>query len=104
MKVTGSAKKRKTILVELVKLAKKAGIKVSTGKLVYAGVKLKGGQCSLREETWLVIDQAMPFEEQVEACRQAILQRDLAKEKIPDDLKEIFGKDSHLFAPNAQPQ
>jgi hypothetical protein len=102
MKVTGSAKKRKEILAELVKLARKAGLKVSSGKLVYAGVKLKGGQCSLREETWLVLDQAQPFEEQVEICRQAILKRDLASERIPESLKEIFGENSPLFSSNAQ--
>jgi hypothetical protein len=89
--VAKTAKKQKVILTELEKLAKKMGLKVSTGKLVYAGLKLRSGQCVLREEQWLVLDRAQPFEDQVELFKRALTDLGVEKELIPEDLKDVFG-------------
>ncbi|MDR1578432.1 MAG: hypothetical protein LBT86_09465 [Deltaproteobacteria bacterium] len=104
MRLIGSAKKQKALLSELEKLAKKVGLKVSTGKLIYAGLKLKSGQCSLRREPWLIVDRAQPFEEQVELFRLALTQMELEPERIPDHLKEILSQRLPLdTAPVATP-
>ncbi|MDR1607465.1 MAG: hypothetical protein LBT38_03550 [Deltaproteobacteria bacterium] len=91
MRLTGSVKKQKILLSDLEKLAKKVGLKVSTGKLLYAGLKLKSGQCSFRQEPWLIVDRTQPFEEQVELFRQALTRLDLPQMEIPDNLKDLLG-------------
>ncbi|MDR1872325.1 MAG: hypothetical protein LBS60_10500 [Deltaproteobacteria bacterium] len=90
MRVSGQEKKQRIILSELEKLSKKLGLKVSSGKLVYAGLKLRSGQCSLRQEPWLILDRSQPFEEQVELFRQALANLTLDEEAIPPDLKEVL--------------
>ncbi|MDR1083426.1 MAG: hypothetical protein LBP22_00860 [Deltaproteobacteria bacterium] len=78
-----SGKKQKEIINELTRVAKNVGLKVSSGKLFYAGLKLKSGQCSLREESWLVVDKTQPYEDQIELYKRA-----LADLELPDDLPE----------------
>jgi hypothetical protein len=92
-KVPGSSRKQKEILNDLEKLAKKTGLKVSSGKLVYAGLKLKSGQCSLREESWLIVDRTQPYEDQLEIYRQALSRLELPDEEIPRGLKDVLGSE-----------
>ncbi|MDR2141069.1 MAG: hypothetical protein LBR11_04650 [Deltaproteobacteria bacterium] len=101
MRLTGAARKQKNILTDLEKLAKSVGLKVSTGKLIYAGLKLKSGQCSLRQEPWLIVDRTQPFEEQVELYRQAFDKIGLEPGQIPAKLREVLGS-AQLLSP-AQP-
>ena len=68
----GLSKAQNQVLSELEKLAKKAGLKTSAGKLVFAGLKLKSGECRLRRENWLVVDRQQPFEDQLELFRRAL--------------------------------
>ena len=67
-------KRQKDVLTELEKLAKKLGLKVSSGKLLFAGLKLKGGRCSLRDEPWLVLDRFLPYQDQVDTFKKAFLE------------------------------
>ncbi|MDR1314916.1 MAG: hypothetical protein LBQ12_14805 [Deltaproteobacteria bacterium] len=55
----------------LERFAKAKGLKVSTGKLFYAGLRLKSGQCVYREEPWLVLDRFQAFDDQLELFRKA---------------------------------
>lgn len=83
-------KKQKSSLQELEKLARKLGLKVSYGKLRFAGLKLKGGQCIYRGEKWLVMDRNQPFDEQVDLYREAFKEFDLTSEEISPDLNRIL--------------
>ena len=83
-------KKQREILSELEKLAKSLGMRVSFGNLKFAGLKLKGGHCRLKDEQWLVVDRRQAFEEQVETFREALSQFDLKEEDTPPALKRIF--------------
>ncbi|MDR0622204.1 MAG: hypothetical protein LBJ61_10060 [Deltaproteobacteria bacterium] len=65
-------KAQNQVLGELEKLATQSGLKVSLSKLSYAGLKLKGGECRLREEPWVVIDNFLPFEDQLYQFRQSL--------------------------------
>jgi hypothetical protein len=93
LKNTGQNKKQKSILSDLEKFAKSVGLKVSTGKLIYAGLKLKSGQCSLFQEPWLVVDKTQPFEDQIELYRQALADLEAPLDDIPEGLKEILSRD-----------
>ncbi|MDR1658626.1 MAG: hypothetical protein LBT47_13980 [Deltaproteobacteria bacterium] len=65
-------KRQLSVLSELEKLAKKQGLKVSAGRLIFAGLRLKGGRCSLRNQKWVVLDRFQTFEEQLECFRLAL--------------------------------
>ncbi|MDR2367154.1 MAG: hypothetical protein LBF58_03450 [Deltaproteobacteria bacterium] len=69
---SGLTKTQNQVIGELDKLAKKNGLKVSGGKLVYAGLRLRGGNCVLRRENWLVVDRLQPYEDQLDAYRRAL--------------------------------
>jgi hypothetical protein len=79
----------KNTLGRLGKLAKSVGIRVSTGKLIYAGLKLKPGTCTLRGETWLILDVNQPFDEQVDLFREVLSEIDYDHALIPPDLREL---------------
>jgi hypothetical protein len=69
---SGLTKKQQATLSELEKLSRKLGLRVYSGKLIFAGLKLKGGQCLLRDDSWVVIDRYQPYEEQVEVFRKGL--------------------------------
>jgi hypothetical protein len=85
-----SAKKEKENLAILEKLAKGLGIKVSSGKLLYAGLRLKGGQCILRDEPWLILDRNQPYEEQLDLYREAFNKLNMDLTDLPPTLKDIL--------------
>ncbi|MDR1166654.1 MAG: hypothetical protein LBO66_12465 [Deltaproteobacteria bacterium] len=64
-------KKQKDNLIYLERLARDLGVKVFTGKLFFSGIKLRSGQCLLREVPWLIIDRYNSYEEKIELFRQA---------------------------------
>jgi hypothetical protein len=68
----GLTRKQAQVISELEKLARRAGLRVSAGKLVFAGLRLKQGGCLLRREPWLVLDRLQPFEEQLDVLRRAL--------------------------------
>ncbi|MDR2613502.1 MAG: hypothetical protein LBG06_12035 [Deltaproteobacteria bacterium] len=75
----------------LERFARSRGLKVSAGKLFYAGLRLKSGQCVYREEPWLVLDRFQPYEEQLDLFRKAFA--DLRVEGFPDEVREILYPD-----------
>jgi hypothetical protein len=85
-------KKLTSLLAELEKLIKKLGLKVSSGKLVFAGLKLKGGQCLLRRDNWLILDRLQPLEDQLEVYRNA-----LKSLEIPEHLFLGLSEDTASF-------
>jgi hypothetical protein len=91
--LNGLNKKQTKIISELDKLAKKIGLKVSAGKLVFAGLKLKAGSCLLRQENWLVVDRFQPFEEQLDTYRRALSDFDLSNgylESLSPETQQIL--------------
>ena len=91
-------KKQAHTLKLLEKLAKRVGLRVSYGKLQYAGLKLKGGQCLFRGEKWLIIDRRHSFDDQVDLFRDALREYDLSQEDVP---REIHGLLMDLIQPPA---
>ena len=83
-------KKQRQTLSELEELARSLGLKVSYGRLKFAGLKLKGGQCLFKGEKWVVMDRKQPFEDQVEVFRTALNQFDLTEENIPAMLRGVL--------------
>jgi len=79
------SKKQKAILEALEAAAKRAGLKISTGPLRYAGLKLKGGSCLFRDRRWLIMDRAQPFDDLVEIFRQALSPEELAEAGLSRD-------------------
>jgi len=79
------SKKQKVILEVLEDAARRAGLKISTGRLRYAGLKLKGGSCLLRGRRWLIMDRAQPFEDLLEIFRQALSPEELAEAGLSRD-------------------
>jgi hypothetical protein len=77
------SKKQKVILEALEEAARRAGLKVSTGRLRYAGLKLKGGSCLYRGRRWLIMDRTQPFDELLEIFRQALSPEELAEAGLP---------------------
>jgi hypothetical protein len=88
----GLNKKQCHVISELDKLAKKAGLKVSAGKLDFAGLKLRSGRCLLRQEDWLVVDRLQSFEDQVELYRRALSEVD-----IPSGQLETLSQETKAF-------
>jgi hypothetical protein len=79
------SKKQKAILEALEAAARRAGLKVSTGRLRYAGLKLKGGSCLLRGRRWLIMDRTQPFDDLLEIFRQALSPEELAEAGLSRD-------------------
>ena len=79
------SKKQKVILEVLEDAARRAGLTVSTGRLRYAGLKLKGGSCLLRGRRWLILDRAQPFEDLLEIFRQVLSPEELAEAGLSRD-------------------
>ncbi|MDR1036657.1 MAG: hypothetical protein LBT40_08825 [Deltaproteobacteria bacterium] len=84
------AKQRECLSV-LEKFAKGFGLKVSSGKLFFAGLRLKSGQCVYRDEPWLVLDRAQPFEDQLELFRKAF--EGLRVTSFTDEVKSLLYPD-----------
>jgi hypothetical protein len=82
------SKKEAEALKALEQAARRLGLKVSasSGQLRFAGLKLRGGSCLLRGNTWLILDKNQPFEELVDIYRQAISSSDLFAAGLPDDV------------------
>jgi hypothetical protein len=79
------SKKQKAILESLEAVARRAGLKVSTGRLRYAGLKLKGGNCLLRGRRWVIMDRSQPFDDLLEIFRQALSPEELAEAGLSGD-------------------
>ena len=79
------SKKQKAILAALEEAARRAGLKVSTGRLRYAGLKLKGGSCLLRGRRWLIMDRTQPFDDLLEIFRQTLSTEELAEAGLSRD-------------------
>lgn len=81
-------KKEAQALTALERTARRLGLKVSvsSGQLRFAGLKLRGGSCLLRGNTWLILDKNQPFEELVEIYRQAVSANDLLTSGLSDDV------------------
>ena len=77
------SKKQRALLEALEEAAQRAGLKVSTGRLRYAGLKLKGGSCLLRGRRWIIMDRAQPFDDLLEIFRQALSPEELAEAGVP---------------------
>ena len=82
-------KKQQDILQNLESTARQLGWTVSAGKLRFADLKLKGGNCLLHGKRWLVLDKNQPFEELVDIFRQAFTSEDLAGVGLADELKVL---------------
>ncbi|MDR2459518.1 MAG: hypothetical protein LBE38_01855 [Deltaproteobacteria bacterium] len=89
-------KQQKDNLLALERLAKGLGIKVSTGKLLYAGLRLKGGQCILRKEPWLVLDRSQPYEEQLALYLEALEAKNIEISELPLNIQEILSPSSRI--------
>jgi hypothetical protein len=87
---SGLTKKQSQIISELDKLAKKVGLKVSAGKLVFAGLKLKSGQCQLRQDNWLVVDRFQPYEEQLDVYRRALAGIKIQLENLSPETRTVL--------------
>ncbi|MDR2935043.1 MAG: hypothetical protein LBV70_04085 [Candidatus Adiutrix sp.] len=79
------SKKQQAILEGLEAAARRAGLTVSTGRLRYAGLKLKGGSCLLKGRRWLIMDRAQPFDDLLEIFRQALSPEELAEAGLSRD-------------------
>jgi hypothetical protein len=79
-------KKQREILEALERAARRLGLKVSTGRLLlFAGLRLKGGSCRLRDHRWLVLDRTQPFDDLVDIYRQVLTPEDLVEGGLSDD-------------------
>lgn len=83
----GLSKKQRETLAALDKLAQRAGLKVSYGRLNYAGLRFKGGGCRFKGRNWLIIDRLRSFEEQLEVFQAVLSERDWPDDISPDLLK-----------------
>jgi hypothetical protein len=90
-------RRQKDVLGELERLARRMGLKVSSGRLLFAGLKLKGGRCSLREQPWLILDRQLPYEDQVETYKRAFLEMAPAT-GIPDDMVRSLSREVRELA------
>ena len=87
------SKKQKAALSELEKLARRLGLRISYGRLRFAGLKLKSGQCLFRGEKWLVMDRKQPFEDQLEVFKDALSQFDLKGTDLSPEVTRLLGLD-----------
>jgi hypothetical protein len=81
-------KKQQENLTLLERFSRSRGLKVSSGKLVYAGLRLKSGRCVYKDEPWLCLDRAQPYEDQLELFRRAFAE--LKIEGLPDEVKSVL--------------
>ncbi|MDR2724540.1 MAG: hypothetical protein LBC90_00425 [Candidatus Adiutrix sp.] len=84
------SKKQKVTLEALEAAARRAGFKVSTGRLRYAGLKLKGGSCLLRGRRWIIMDRTQPFDDLLEIFRQALSSEELAEAGLSGDAPAVL--------------
>lgn len=84
------SKKQLEILKALETVARRSGLKVSSGQLRFAGLRLKGGSCFLRGRQWLVLDRNQPFEELVDIYREALPLEALLNSVLPDKLSVLL--------------
>jgi hypothetical protein len=89
-KIKKKTKKQQETIRQLEKLAKQVGLRVSWGKLRFAGLKLKGGQCLFKGEKWLVLDRAQPYEDQLDSFREALQEFDLSGREVPPELTNLL--------------
>ncbi|MEW6266826.1 MAG: hypothetical protein AB1641_27440 [Thermodesulfobacteriota bacterium] len=92
-------KKQVKILKDLEKAARRSGLRVSYGKLNFAGLKLKGGQCLFRGEKWLVLDRRQPFEDQMDIFREAMEEMDLEAVQLSGELRVALGLETTWVSP-----
>jgi hypothetical protein len=85
------SKKQKAILEVLEDAARRAGLTISTGRLRYAGLKLKGGSCLLRGRRWLIMDRAQPFDDLLDIFRQVLSPEELAEAGLSRDGLALTG-------------
>jgi len=78
--------KQQEILKAMEAAARRQGFKVSAGQLRFAGLKLKGGSCLLRDRQWLILDKSQPFDELVDIYRLALSPEELADCGLAPDL------------------
>ena len=97
------SKKQKVILEVLEDAARRAGLTVSTGRLRYAGLKLKGGSCLLRGRRWLIMDRAQPFEDLLELFRQVLTPEELAAAGLSRDGLSLAGSERRAAQAGAVP-
>jgi hypothetical protein len=94
-----NTKKQLFLLAELDKLAKKVGLKVSSGRLQFGGLKLKGGHCFLRTERWLILDRTQPYDEQLEMYKQAFQEVGWPEvSELSDEMKKAIGPIETVFS------
>ncbi len=84
------SKKQREILKALETVARRSGLKVSSGQLRFAGLRLKGGSCFLRGRQWLVLDKNQPFEELLDIYREALPLEALLSDALPDELSALL--------------
>jgi hypothetical protein len=84
-------RKRHETIAVLERYARSRGLKVASGKLVFAGLKLRSGKCVYRDEPWLVIDSAQPYGDQLDLFRKAF--EELGIEGHPEDVEAILRPD-----------
>jgi hypothetical protein len=89
-KTSKRTKKQQETIRQLEKLARQVGLRVSWGKLRFAGLKLKGGQCLFKGEKWLVLDRAQPYEDQLDSFREALRECDLTGREVPPELTGLL--------------
>jgi hypothetical protein len=95
------SRKQKAVLEALEKAARRAGLKVSTGRLRYAGLKLKGGSCLLRGRRWLIMDRTQPFDDLLEIFRQVLSPEELAEAGAPPVVPALMAPDQAAEAGRA---
>jgi hypothetical protein len=86
-----SPKKQQENLAVLEKFAKTRGLKVSSGKLLYAGLRLKAGTCTYRDEPWLILDKGQPYEEQLDLFREAFQELNITD--LPDEVRTVLDEE-----------
>ena len=72
-------KKQQEILKIMESSARRLGLKVSSGQLRFAGLKLRGGSCLLRGRQWLILDRSQSFDDLVDIYRQVLSISELEK-------------------------
>ncbi|MDR0882786.1 MAG: hypothetical protein LBP55_09655 [Candidatus Adiutrix sp.] len=81
-------RKQQDILKGLALAASRLGWRVSAGQLRFADLKLKGGNCRLRDSQWLILDKGQPFDDLLDIYRQVLSAEDLKSSGLPAELQE----------------
>ena len=66
------------------------GLKVSSGQLRFAGLKLRGGSCLLRGRQWLILDRSQSFDDLVDIYRQVLSLSEVEKCGLEPDTVELL--------------